>query len=52
MGLVRASIITGLCYVALMNIWYNKYIPLDKKIKEKYDKVILLCIIFFIESLW
>ena len=52
MGLVRASIVTGLCYLILTYIWSNDKIPISKSFREKYDKYALLFIIFFLESLW
>lgn len=52
MGLVRASIITTLCYLFLFKIWNTNLVPIPEKIKQIYDKYILLTCIFLIELLW
>ncbi len=52
MGLIRASVITGLCYVFFFKIWSSKIIPLPEKLKQSYDKYILLVCIFVIEILF
>lgn len=51
MGLVRAVLITCLCYFASERLWKNKMNPFADEKKCEYEKYIILAIIFLIESL-
>ncbi len=52
MGLVRAILITCLCYFASERIWKNSFYPLPASKRCDYEKWVILSIIFLIESLW
>lgn len=49
MGLIRAIIVTCLCYFAVTRIWFNEKNPLSDDKKVKYEKPIILAAIFLIE---
>ncbi len=51
-GLLRAIIITCLCYFALERIWFSDRNPLTEKGKKRYERKFLLASIFFIELLF
>tara|TARA_Y100000389_G_C17469094_1_gene528630 strand:- start:2098 stop:2256 length:159 start_codon:yes stop_codon:yes gene_type:complete len=52
MGLLRAILITCLCYMAVERLWKNEKNPLPKSKIQEYEKPMLLAAIFFIELLW
>ena len=52
MGLVRATIITFLCYFATEKLWDNEMNPFPKNKKCEYEKYIILALIFILESFW
>ena len=52
MGLVRATLITFLCYFASEKLWLTKLNPFPKSKKCEYEKYILLAVIFLLEALW
>uniref|UniRef100_A0A6C0KZG7 Uncharacterized protein n=1 Tax=viral metagenome TaxID=1070528 RepID=A0A6C0KZG7_9ZZZZ len=51
MGLIRAIIITCLCYYGLEKFWFSDKNPLPKSKKKEYEKVMLFSIIFLVEML-
>ena len=51
MGLVRAILVTCLCYFATEKLWEHKMNPFPKNKKCEYEKYIILALIFFLEAL-
>ena len=51
-GLLRAIIVTCLCYFALERISFSDRTPLAKEKKKEYEKKFIFAAIFFIEMLF
>ena len=52
MGLLRAIVITCLCYFVVTRVWMSEKNPLPETKKKEYEKMILFAIIFFVELLF
>ena len=51
-GLLRAIIVTCLCYFALERIWFSDKNPLAKEKRKNMRKKFIFAAIFFIEMLF
>tara|TARA_B100002052_G_scaffold203699_1_gene186001 strand:- start:4237 stop:4620 length:384 start_codon:yes stop_codon:yes gene_type:complete len=49
MGLIKALIISALCYFIIQNCWLTNKNPLDDKIKNDYLFYFMILIVFLIE---
>lgn len=49
MGLIKAIIISTLCYFTIQNIWLSHKNPLDDNIKKDYLFYFMIFIVFLIE---